>query len=71
MIKKNRIETILKKGMNYEPPLVLIYRVAVEESIAQTMVAVSAKVTVEDWIDEGTVVGADPATQGGDIFLFD
>ena len=62
------MEAVRKKGMVYKPPLVVIHRVAMEESIVQ--VAISAKVTVEDWKDEGTVVGADPATEGGDIYLY-
>ena len=70
-IKKNKKETIMKKGMIYQSPMVEIYQVTMEKGIAQTMVAVSAKVTVNDWVDEDTVVGADPVTQGGDIFLFD
>ena len=53
----------------YEPPMMKIHRVVIERGIAQ--VAVSARITVEDWIDEGTVIGADPIIDGGDIFLYD
>ena len=55
---------------SYEPPVLRIHRIAIEAGIAQTTVAVSGKVVVEDWIDEGTIIGADPIIEGGDIFLF-
>ena len=59
----------MKKKMIYKPPSVVIQRVAMEESIAQ--VAISARVTLKDWVDEGTVVGSEPAIEGGDVSLFD
>ena len=64
------MEAIMKEAMIYKPPSVIIHRVIIEDGIAQTTVTVSAKVTVEDWVDENTVVGADPVTEGGDIYLY-
>ena len=68
MINKNKMEAIMKKEMVYKPPVVVIHRVAMEKNIAQ--VAISAHITVDDWEDEGTVIGTEPDTQGGDIYLY-
>ena len=64
------MEIVMGREKFYIPPMVLIHRVVMDEGVAQTTVTMSAKVAVEDWVDEGTVVGADPAIEGGDIFLY-
>jgi len=58
-----------QKKKTYVPPTVKVSKVVLEEGIAQ-MVAVSAKITEVNWIDDGETVGSNPAIEGGDILLF-
>jgi hypothetical protein len=53
-----------KEKTHYEPPRVLISRVALESGIA---VAVSVDMT--DW-EDGGVIGTDIPAEGGDITLY-
>ena len=52
--------------MNYTPPTLRIYKVVMEESVAQTAV-VSVEPRLYDWEDGGTI--GDELQEGGDIYL--
>jgi hypothetical protein len=55
-----------KKRAHYVPPAVKVTRVGLESGIA---VQVSTTILLQDW-EPGGEVGANPATEGGDIYLF-
>ena len=54
----------------YVPPIVKKIRVVMEDSIANT-VRISAEVYIQnDWIEELTPLGEDPAVDGGNVYFF-
>jgi len=53
--------------VSYEAPTLKVYRVALEDGLAQT-VAVSVEPRLIDW-EDGGIIGDDPA-DGGEIYLF-
>ena len=57
----------MKKAI-YKPPVVSITRVTIEQNIAQ--VVVSGKVALDPWIEDPVPVGEDPASDGGDFYIF-
>ena len=58
----------MKVKVNYETPTLKIYRVVLEEGLAQTGVAVSVEPRLLDW-EDGGIIGDNP-TDGGDIYLY-
>ena len=57
----------MKTHKNYEPPVIKVIRVVLEESIADA-VRVSVDFSLRDW-DDGGELGDDPG-DGGDVYLF-
>ena len=56
----------MKTQIGYEPPMVKVIGVELEESLAQAAV-VSVGVSLQDW-EDGGVLG-DDLGEGGDIYL--
>ena len=52
----------------YQTPVVRITRMSIEQNIAQ--VVISGKVVLDPWIEEPVPVGEDPASDGGDFYIF-
>jgi len=57
----------MKTKNYYEAPTVKVFRVELEEGVAQKGIAVSIEARFIDW-DDGSTLGVDPE-EGGDIIL--
>jgi hypothetical protein len=59
----------VEKKQVYVAPAVESRRIALEETVAAAQSIGATRVQVDDWDTDEIVLGADPATEGGTIYV--